>query len=295
MPRPVRVLACVFALAGSGQALAQNAPAYPPYPAVRNVETVRQWVATQTDVAPVTVVGIGQDSLFSVEPGRDRAVAAPFIRVSIRQEAIDPDFTRRLGGRSAVMLVDLDCSGRRVFQRALALYAGSNRKGTVRQLGAGTEWRAVPRGSYMDAVVSAVCDPGYRPLYPANPQVAANAPPRAPAAPVYAQTPAPAPAYAPARAAPAQPVRQEASTSATAFNRVEYGRFGSATAALQAAQALDQAFPDAMAGKQRRVELSTSGGRTEFRGLVEGFSGPAEVEAFCRRLQAGGRTCSGAS
>ncbi|OYX34503.1 MAG: hypothetical protein B7Y99_05280 [Caulobacterales bacterium 32-69-10] len=295
MSRPVSVPVCVLALgvlalgglAVEGlfsHALAQTAaPAYPPYPAVRNVETIRQWVGAQTDIAPGTVVGIGQDSVFSVEPGRDRLAAAPAIRVSIRQEAIDPDFTRRLNGRSAVMTVDLDCSNRKVFQRALALYAGSNRQGAVRQLGAGTAWRDVPRGSYMDAVVNAVCDPGWRPLYPANPRLAANAPPRATAAPILAPT------------APASPVRSEASTSATAFSRAEYGRFGSATAALQAAQALDLAFPDAMAGKPRRIELLTAGGRTEFRGLVEGFASPAEVETFCRRLQTAGRTCSGAS
>jgi hypothetical protein len=264
-----RVLACAAVLAcASVPAFAQGAaPAYPPYPALRSPDAVAQWVRTQTDVPLGTVVGIGQDSIFSVEPGRDRSVA-PYVRVSIRQEAIDPDFTRRLGGRSAMMVVDLDCSTRRVFQRALFLYAGSNRKDAARALGAGSDWREAPQGSYMDSVLAAVCDPGYRPLYASATPTAAIA--------VAARTAA--------RSVPA----------GDGVARVEIGRFASTMAALEAAQALDQAFPDAMVGKRRRIELSTVRGRTEFRGLVEGFASRADAEAFCRRLQAAGRPCSSA-
>jgi hypothetical protein len=290
MSRSIPWLVTVGLLSAPALALAQiptlDAPAYPPYPAVRNVATVGQWVRTQTDVPPTTVVGIGQDSLFSVEPGRD-PTAAPNVRVRVRQEAIDPDFTRRLGGRSAVMTIDVDCSGRRVFQRALALYAGSNRKGQVRQLGAGTDWRPVPEGSYMDAVLGAVCDPGHRPLYTADARGAPGVPATAPAAPL---APVSSPAVFPSPA----PVAAPAPVPAPVFRRVEYGRFASVAAALQAAQGLDAAFPELMAGKQRRLEVSSPDGRAEFRGLIEGFPTPADAAAFCARLQAAGRACAGA-
>lgn len=286
MFRPDRVLACAAVLAcASAPAFAQGRPpAYPPYPAVRTAEAVGQWVRAQTDIPLTTVVGIGQDSIFSVDPVRDRSVA-PAVRVSIRQEAIDPDFTRRLGGRSAVMLVDLDCAKRQVYQRALALYDGSNRQGAVRQLGDGKVWRDVPKGSYMDAVVAAVCDPGYRPLY------ASTGPSPRATAPAAVAAAAPPAAYA----RPETPRQPDPIIIPGLYSRIEFGRFASTAAALQAAQALDLAYPDIMAGKQRRVELSIQGGRTEFRGLVEGFSSPAEAAAFCRRLQAGGRPCSSAS
>jgi hypothetical protein len=280
MSRPILQLAAaafVCAAPAVAQVPSLDAPAYPPYPAVRTVATVGQWVRTHTDVPPTTVVGIGQDSLFAVEPGRDRSLA-PNVRVRVRQEAIDPDFTRRLGGRSAMMTVDVDCSGRRVFQRALTLYAGSNRKGQARQLGAGTDWRPVPAGSYMDAVLGAVCDPGHQPLYSADARSAPGVPATAAAAPLPAAVPAP-PAPAPAPAG--------------GYRRAEYGRFASVAAALQAAQDLDAAFPDLMAGRRRRIEVSGAGGRPEFRGLIEGFASPGEAAAFCARLQAAGRPCAG--
>jgi hypothetical protein len=311
---PVRTLALgAFAAAILiGVSARAETPAYPPYPAVKTLQAVGQWVQAQTDIPLQTVVGIGKDSIFSVEPGRDRSVA-PAIRVIIRQEAIDPDFTNRLGGRSAVMTVDLDCAGRRVFQRSLELYAGSNRKGAVQHLGAGTDWRAVPAGSYMDAVLASVCQPGYRALYaqgaapstqPAAPRAAVSYAPPAPAAPPYvparpagvavAPLPAPsAPAYAPAPPA-ARPIPASVAQAA-AGARIEIGRYPSANDAIRAADVLAQAYPGTLAGKQRRIEVSTAGGRTEFRSLVEGFDSRAAAESFCRLLQAGGRPCFGAS
>ena len=280
-----------------------HTPAYPPYPAVKTPQAVDQWVRAQTDVVPTTVVGIGQDSIFSVEPGRDRT-SGPWTRVVIRQEAIDPDFTRRLGGRSAVMTVDLDCAKKQVFQRGLELYAGSNRQGAVRRMGEGTEWRAIPPGSYMDKVLEASCTSGYRPVFAAAP------PPPAPyAPPAYSPAPTPRPAYAapvappaayaraPAAPAPAnaRPPRAYAASAQGPAGRVEYGRFASTADALQAAQDLAAAYPQVLAGKQRRVELSTTGGRVQFRGMVEGFSSRTEAESFCRRLQSEGRACAGAS
>jgi hypothetical protein len=198
-PRRIAAFAvstATLALAVTAQAAA---PAYPPYPTGRTLPEIAAWLRAQTTVDLGAVVGVGADSVFALEPTRE-AAQPPTIRATVRQEIINPAFAASLGGRSAVMVADIDCEGHRVFQRALDLYAGNNRQGAVRHLGAAADWQAVPPGTFMDDVVAAVCEPDYHPIFPAG-QVAAAA---------AAPTPGPLAALTPGRRSPAtslQPVR----------------------------------------------------------------------------------------
>jgi hypothetical protein len=177
--RASRVSSWAMALTASAAAWTAHAatPAYPAFPTASDLPTVAAWLRAQTDADLGAVVGVGEESVFILEATRD-TTTPPAIRATVRQEVINPEFAAALGGRSAVMVGDVDCERRRVFQRALDLYAGNNKQGAVRRLGAASDWQDVPPGTFMDNVVAAVCEPDYVPIFPSG-QVAA-----APAAPI---------------------------------------------------------------------------------------------------------------
>ena len=290
------------ALVLAGPALAQPHPAFPPFPEVRSLPAIATWVRKNSDLPLATVVGIGSDSVFAVERSSEQP-APPAVRAVIRQEAITPDFAKRLGGRSASMLVDVDCEGRRVFQRGVDLYTGSNRQGPSRQLGAAKDWQAIPPGTFMERVMVAVCDPTWRAPYSdraAARGVPAPAPQYAP--PQYTVRPyapvaqAAAPYVAPVEAAPLPPPpppptalpRTAPSPASSRGARVELGQYDSTDAALSFWRAADLAST----GKRLRIELTTLAGRTRFRALVEGFVDHADAESFCRSVRDLGGVCS---
>jgi hypothetical protein len=268
--------ALVLAIAGPVVAQSRPPPAFPPYPAVRSLPAVADWLRRYSDIPQARLVGLGPDSLFAVEPAPQPG-PPPGLRTIIRQEAVTPEFAKRLGGRSASMVADIDCQGRRVFQREVDLYVGSNRQGASRRLGAAKDWQAIPPGTYMEQVMQAVCDPQWRAPY-------AAAPPQTPAVAVAAARPAPFPdpaSRAVQRPAVSPPVASE-------NLRAELGRYDSTEAALAAWRAAAPAAP----GARLRIELAVAGGRTQYRALVEGFTGRAEAEAFCRSLQSADATCA---
>ena len=252
-------------------------PAFPPYPATRTQAAISDWTARYTDVPPGQLVAVGTDSLFALAPAPNPALAPPSaVRVVVRQEAISPDFARRLGGRSAALTADIDCQGRRVFQRGVELYVGSNRQGSARSLGAASDWQAIPAGTYMEKVMAAACDPAWRSPFLAPPRTVAQAPaatPYAPppASPPYAIQPPPAPTPALARGGGA---------------RAELGRFASVDAALAAWRDLAAAVPEA-AGRPVRIEITNGA----YRALLDGFAGRAEADAFCTAAQRAGKAC----
>ena len=294
--------AAALTVAVATPVLAQHGapPAFPPFPETRSAPAIATWLRRNSDLPLTTVVGVGADSVFAVERRSDPA-ASPGVRAMIRQEAITPDFAKRLGGRSATMTVDIDCQGRRVFQRAVDLYTGSNRQGPSRQLGAAKDWQAIPAGTFMERVMVAVCDPAWRPPYSGDPmqtRVVIAPPPAQPQpAPVPAQPqpqpyPAPAPVYSPAPVPPPPPAppspRATPLVASARGTRAELGVYDSADAALSFWRAADLGA----GGRRLRLELSASGGRTLYRAVVEGFSTHAEVLSFCRMVADLGADCA---
>jgi hypothetical protein len=304
--------AALAAQTGLASAQPRAVRADPPYPARQTLTAVADWVGRNTNMSLGAVIGVGDGAVFALEPAT--GATPPIVRVRIRQEATQADTAQRLGGRSAVMTIDIDCARSRVFQRGLVLYKGANRMGPVQNLGAGAGWQAVPPGTFMDNAVAAICDPSYHPLFPAG-QVSLSlggAPPARPAAPAKPVTPtvaaakpaprpaAPAPAQqaaadqtaiglrprlaaTPVTAAPPAPVR-------TAAARVDLGIYDSMPAALDAWRGA-AGLPEAAGGRQR-IEIVSSSGQTRFRSLVDGFSTSAQAAAFCEAARKTGRTCS---
>jgi hypothetical protein len=297
--------AAALMLVAAGPALAQKTPpSFPPFPTQRSLTAVADWTRRYSDVP-----------LFAVELSPEQA-PPPGVRAVIRQEAITPDFAKRLGGRSVSMVADIDCDGRRVFQRGVDLHTGSNLQGPSRQLGAAADWQAIPPGTYMDRVMAAVCNPTWRPLYAAAP-VAPPAPapgqpvgpsnlpvpyatlnarvPRTPAAPSVAQSPAPPLQAAPyatleTRTVPVPPSPRAAPPPARAGGgRVELGLFGSTDEAIAAWRSISGT---AAVGRRLRIELTVDGRQTLYRALVEGFANRLEAETACAAMNSYGVDCA---
>jgi hypothetical protein len=296
-PALTQFAAGALALAVAAPALAQPKapPAFPPFPAQKSLTAIADWTRRYSDVPVDRIVGVGADSLFAVELSPEQA-PPPGVRAVIRQEAITPEFAKRLGGRSVSMTADIDCAGHRVFQRGVDLHAGSNLQGPSRRLGAAADWQAIPPGTYMERVMAAVCNPTWRPLYdtsapkpvPVAPPLAAlppapaplPAPQPVPAAPQYARV---APQYAPLEASPrAAPPPAPAGSA-----RVELGLFSSSNEAVAAWRAASAKAP----GKRLRIELTVDGRQTLYRALIEGFASRLEAETACASMTSTGIDC----
>ena len=276
-------VALAITLAGPSLAQPHRPPSMPPFPTSRALPAIALWARRNSDLPLPTIVGVGADSIFAVQ--RTAQTAPLGVRAVIRQEAITPEFARRLGGRSAAMLVDLDCDRHRVFQRGVELYAGSNRQGPSRQLGAAKDWQDIPPGTFMERVMIAICDPAWRPLYgedPARPAPASPPPP----APIVAEV---LPPLAPQLPAPASSRPEAVAPAAPSWgSRAELGRYDS----LEAATAFWNAADLGSTGARLRVELSVVAGRTVYRAVAEGFGDHAAAVAFCRQVQALAGDCA---
>jgi hypothetical protein len=215
--------ACCLASA----AVAATPAAYPEYPTDRSRESIVAWLR-QTDLEPTSVIGVSDDALYAVEATPGPGVPAPQRRVAVRQEALSADFARTIGGRSLVMVVDIDCATKRVFQRELRLYKANNKLGSMQPLGGGRDWETPPSKSAMEGAVTAVCS-GALPLASS---LAAAA--KTPSAPTPAQTFMRAATPAASRPGPAAPPPPEI-PPLPADTPIATGAAGSAAAPAPAA------------------------------------------------------------
>jgi hypothetical protein len=279
------------ALLAAGSALAAE-PNTLSFPRARDAATVAEWLAARTDMPLQAVVVSGPESVFAVLPSPGLSQVPAGRRVRVVQEVIDPAFTPILGGRSAVIELDVDCAGRRVMRQAFDIYGGSNLGGQVERLGAGRAWSVVEPETAMAAILTAACTPeaAPRPLEtvtvaraerpaappPAVVEVAAITPPPPPVRPAPVRA-APLP---PAPAAPAQPVRVAYGPAPM----VNLGEFPS----LEAARAAWAGAAAGQPGKVQRIELASG----RFRALVDGYGSAAEAEAACAAIRGRGGQCS---
>lgn len=247
-------------------ALASVAAAAPtPYPASADLATLRAWTVAQTKIKPETVVVAGPDSIFAVEPMTGDATTPGGRRIRLRQEVVRPSFAAVLGGRSAMLELDVDCAGRKVMRLGLDVYAAPNLGGAVDRLGASRTWTPADAGTALSDVIDGACDP--------------LAPRPFDKTPAVAQAPPPPP---PARAAAAVGLRGTVSAEPLA----DLGDYDSPEAAEAAWREAAKAAPE-IAGRSPRLELAG----TRFRALVDGFASKAQAEALCQTLAKAGHAC----
>lgn len=92
-------------------------------------------------------------------------------------------------------------------------------------------------------------------------------------------------------APPAPPEEIEDSAIPQGAHMIQLGAFDSEQVALLQWAGLIDAQPDLLAGKQRYIEQTTSGGRTLFRLRAVGYGSATETRAACAALAARGLQC----
>jgi len=177
---------------------------------------ILRWLAANSDISPESVVDMTDDVVVAITARQDGRGAGRAIRMTLREEVINPDAAAAWGGRSIQLDLDLDCSRHRVILGARRIYARPNLQGSARITRPDNAWAEVPSDTVIDDVAKIACkSPGQ--LAEAQPMPAESeaatvpaataAPPvqaAAKEAPELAKAPAPPPAAAAPEAAPVQ-------------------------------------------------------------------------------------------
>jgi len=289
--------AAALILATAAQAADTRATAFPAFPRSKGAPAAIQWLLNETNLPLDKVTAISDSAIFALVEGPNAPPAGGGpLTVRMREEVLNAETAKTVGGRSALMIMQLDCGPRRLKLDALEVYEGSNLQGAMKRQRGG-DWLVAPPDSYLADVIAAGCDPGYRYPYAAVPAAApaqtAAAPPSKPPPP---KPPEPAPSAAAAALRPSMPPPPPTAAANPPPARVggafqaQVGSFNSSEAAWAELAKLAATYRTQMTGHSQAVERSTATPRMH-RALVGGFASLRDAEAFCTALRADRRPC----
>ena len=248
------------------------------YPTARTPEAIRTWLKRSTSLAPAQVISIGADMVVGfAQTGSLDPVTGYIKGAELRGEALTPQFTKVIQGRSSLATLDVNCTTSSALIHQTKIYSKANLNGEVMTLPGSGTWITPPKTAYLSEAIDAICRADFkRPLRdgPAT-VVAVTSPSKAPVAAAKPVTPV-TPLVTPAKVGGAE-VQIVAAASAE----------GAETTRRQVAQRL----PQITANRPFRIEQAVVGGRTYYRGLFGGFSDRASAAAFCRTLSASSISC----
>ena len=248
------------------------------YPTARTPEAIRTWLKRSTSLAPAQVISIGADMVVGfAQTGSLDPVTGYIKGAELRGEALTPQFTKVIQGRSSLATLDVNCTTSSALIHQTKIYSKANLNGEVMTLPGSGTWITPPKTAYLSEAIDAICRADFkRPLRdgPAT-VVAVTSPSKAPVAAAKPVTPV-TPLVTPAKVGGAE-VQIVAAASAE----------GAETTRRQVAQRL----PQITANRPFRIEQAVVGGRTYYRGLFGGFSDRASAAAFCRTLSASSFSC----
>ncbi|MEY4250267.1 MAG: hypothetical protein RJA87_1900 [Pseudomonadota bacterium] len=257
------------------------------YPTARTLEAIRTWLKRSTSLAPSQVISIGADMVVGfAQTGSLDPVTGYIKGAELRGEALTPQFTKVIQGRSSLATLDVNCTTSSALIHQTKIYSKANLTGEVMTLAGSGTWITPPKTAYLSEAIDAICRADFkRPLrdVPA-PVVEAASPVKAP---VAVAKPAPSVTIAkPVTSAP--PLATPAKVSGA---EVQIVAAASAEGAETSRQQVAQRLPQIAADRPFRIEKAVVGGRTYYRGLFGGFSDRASATAFCRTLSASKISC----
>lgn len=245
------------------------------YPAAHTTEAIRTWLKGSTSLAPSQVISIGADMVVGfAQTGSLDPVTGYIKGAELRGEALTPQFTKVIQGRSSLATLDVNCTTSSALIHQTKIYSKGNLSGEVTVLAGSGNWITPPKTAYLSEAIDAICRADFkRPLRDGPETVVA----------VAAATPAKAPVVI---AAPSTPTAPPAATSTVRGSEVQIVAASSAQAAETIRQQVAQRLPQIAANRPYRIETAVVGGRTYYRGLFGGFADRASATAFCRTLSA---------
>ncbi|MCX8497980.1 MAG: SPOR domain-containing protein [Caulobacteraceae bacterium] len=254
------------------------------YPSARTPEAIRAWLKTATSLAPAQVISIGADMVVGFAKTGSLDPVTGYIKgAELRGEALTPQFTKAIQGRSSLATLDVNCTTSSALIHQTKIYSKSNLAGEVTVLNGSGTWITPPKTAYLSEAIDAICRADFkRPLRDVpEAVVAAVSPVKAPV--VIAK-----PATSVATAKSITPLVAPAKIGGT---EVQIVAATSAQGAETSRQQVTQRLPQITANRPFRIETAVVGGRTYYRGLFGGFSDRASAAAFCRTLSASNISC----
>jgi hypothetical protein len=225
------------------------------------------------------VVGFAQTG--SLDP-----VTGPIKGAELRGEALTPQFTKVIQGRSSLATLDVNCTTSSALIHQTRIYSKANLTGEVTVLAGSGTWITPPKTAYLSEAIDAICRADFtRPLRDGPATVMAAASPT--------KTPVPAAKPAPSAivAKPVTPVTPLVTPAKVGGAEVQIVAAASAEGAETTRQQVAQRLPQITANRPFRIEKAVVGGRTYYRGLFGGFSDRASAATFCRTLSASSIGC----
>ena len=257
------------------------------YPAARTPEAIRTWLRRSTSMSSSQVISIGADMVVGfAQTGSLDPVTGYIKGAELRGEALTPQFTKVIQGRSSLATLDVNCTTSSALIHQTKIYSKANLTGEVMTLAGSGTWITPPKTAYLSEAIDAICRADFkRPLrdMPA-PVVVATSPVKAPVAVAK-----PAPSVAIAK--PVTSVPPLATPAKVSGAEVQIVAAASAEGAETTRQQVAQRLPQITADRPFRIEKAVVGGRTYYRGLFGGFSDRASATAFCRTLSASKISC----
>lgn len=260
------------------------------FPAAADPASLASWLGARTNIKAASVVTVTPGFVVALV-GKQKALSPEEpVRVTLREEVIAPSFIEVVGGRSALMSVEIQCEERRLRMDGRNLYAGPNLSGQKSTDDPSTEWLRIPEDTVMDQVADAACNDSYAwPLqaYAPTPVVAQSDPEPKPS-PV-AQSAAPAEVKPVVEAAK---VDKPAEPSAPSVRyAIQIGAYRNQQLAENAWKALSTERPVLTAGHDFGTRPIKVKDKALLRGLVLNFKSPDEGAAFCTALAGTGYGC----
>ena len=257
------------------------------YPTARTPEAIRTWLKRSTSLAPAQVISIGADMVVGfAQTGSLDPVTGHIKGAELRGEALTPQFTKVIQGRSSLATLDVNCTTSSALIHQTRIYSKANLTGEVTVLAGSGTWITPPKTAYLSEAIDAICRADFkRPLRDGPATVMAAASPTK--TPVPAAKPTP-PAVV---AKPVTPVTPLVTPAKVGGAEVQIVAAASAQGAETTRQQVAQRLPQITANRPFRIEKAVVGGRTYYRGLFGGFSDRASAAAFCRTLSASSIGC----
>jgi hypothetical protein len=240
-------------------------PLTPPYPDANDPTALGRWFGQTTHLPAKSILAITENAIFAAFP---QHTSGPLWTVDVRIEAITPQSTAKLGGRSIRLRLNVRCDTNTVRLSFLDVYPGADLTGAPTHRAPPNDWARPKPNSYVADAVRLACDKTFQGPFAA---IASGGP-----------EPAPAPKQAPAlRARP--PLK-----SAYA---AQIGAYSTAALSEGAWQALKAAKPELSGGLTSVTTPVKVGARTLYRAIVKGFPSAEAAASFCQTLRTSGRPC----
>jgi hypothetical protein len=257
------------------------------YPTARTPEAIRKWLKGATSLSPTQVISIGADMVVGFAQSGSLDPVTGFIKgAELRGEALTPQFTKVIQGRSSLATLDVNCTTSSALIHQTKIYSKANLTGEVTVLAGSGTWITPPKTAYLSEAIDAICRADFkRPLRDVAEAVVAAA------SPVKAPTAIAKPMPSVTLAKSTTPITPLVTPAKVSGSEVQIVAAASAEGAEATRQQVAQRLPQITASRPFRIERAVVGGRTYYRGLFGGFSDRASAAAFCRTLSASSIGC----